>query len=273
MQRPQLLAFDLDGTLLHAAHQLPGTRQMLLHDVQSAGIEIVFATGRPYAAVTRFAKELDLHLPMILLNGAAIFSVAGDLLWSKHLPRENALDVLRFIRDFDVTTQLYLRPTDTYFYTRAMNPCVDTILKKDGISCRVVENLVELVEQHKIDPLKIFITGTREVLTSIYSEYSAANPGTTCVFSEHTMLEFLAPEVSKGQALKVLCAKIGVPLDRVIAFGDNLNDRDMLRTAGIGVAMASAPEEMREESDYVVDDLTDFLRANLGEHLAREEET
>src|SRR5438552_3098682 len=71
------------------------------------------------------------------------------------------------------------------------------------------------------------------------------------VFSEDTFLEILPQGSSKGAALEFVAQHLGIPLSEIIAVGDNLNDLEMIRTAGLGVAMGNAPPELRAQAGYV----------------------
>ena len=77
------------------------------------------------------------------------------------------------------------------------------------------------------------------------------------------MLEFLGPEVNKGTALSILCDEVGIDRESVIAFGDNMNDFEMLQEAGLGVAMSTGPVALQETADRVISDMSAFLREHL----------
>ena len=69
--------------------------------------------------------------------------------------------------------------------------------------------------------------------------------------SSFDILEFLHPNVSKGNALSVIAKDLGIAPEEVVAIGDNHNDIGMMRFAGLGVAMGNAHEEVKEAADYV----------------------
>ena len=71
------------------------------------------------------------------------------------------------------------------------------------------------------------------------------------VQSENTYLEILPSGVNKGNALEILAEHLGIPLEEVICFGDNLNDLEMILRAGVGVAMSNGREEVRDAADIV----------------------
>ncbi|MBI4390754.1 MAG: HAD-IIB family hydrolase, partial [candidate division NC10 bacterium] len=71
------------------------------------------------------------------------------------------------------------------------------------------------------------------------------------VRSEPTYLEVLPPGVNKGAALAELARQLGIPLDQVVAFGDNLNDLEMVEAAGFGVAVGNAHPDVKARADLV----------------------
>jgi hypothetical protein len=85
--------------------------------------------------------------------------------------------------------------------------------------------------------------------------------------SHPRFLEFIAPGVSKGVALEWLARRAGVPLARTMAVGDQWNDLEMLRAAGHGVAMPSAPAEVRAAARYLAPPVDEQGAAQLIEAL------
>jgi hydroxymethylpyrimidine pyrophosphatase-like HAD family hydrolase len=107
--------------------------------------------------------------------------------------------------------------------------------------------------------MKLLIIGGQDALGQLRERYRRKHLELTCVNSQHNYLEILPPNVSKGAALRRLCRLLEIDIEKVIAFGDNLNDREMLLLAGTGVAMATAPKEMLDEADHVAENLADYL--------------
>jgi len=270
MSRTELLVFDLDGTLLDASQRIPETIRTLLFRLREAGIETTLATGRPYAAVRRFIEKLDLRLPLILFNGAVVVAPNGECLSSRRLPRGVACAALSLLDDPDVANHLYLDSTDVFFYTDQRGAATEHVMEKDGIDGRFVDSLAGLLEKHAKDPVKLFSIGPREKLAEAKRRFEADTPGFTCVFSESDMLEFLGTDVNKGTALRIVCESTGVSPQSVMAFGDNMNDLELLLEAGIGVAMAGAPEKLKEGTGHVADNVTGFLVMRFEEHLHTE---
>jgi len=259
----QLLVFDLDGTLLDSAHRVPSDVRDLLFALREKGIETTLATGRPFAAVKTFICELELHLPLITFNGALVAMPDGQALATRHLPLSAAQTILGLLKNTSAANHLYLYPTDDAFCTDQNGAASELIREKDHMSCRVVDSLSDLLADANCDPVKMFSIGSRDELERVKTAVQRTEPSVTCVFSEHDMLEFLGQDVNKGTALRVLCEQIGIASESVIAFGDNMNDFEMLQTAGIGVAMATGPAALQETADRVISDMAGFLRKHL----------
>lgn len=269
MVGPRLLVFDLDGTLLDSKHQLRIGVSERLAALRRLEVETTLATGRCIAAAAPFVERLDLQHPVILFNGAVIASAAGEVRFEARVDRRVAREALVLAKAYPVDSQLYLEPADPFFYAAARTPAVAAFSRKDGIPPRIVGDLVARLDDARADPLKLLLIGPRPALLALRDRFRQAHPEPECVLSEGDFLEILPPGVSKGTALERLCRDLDVPLGEVVAFGDNLNDREMLQIAGEGVAMGTAPQVMREEADHVVDDLPAFL-SMLADRLARQ---
>ncbi len=265
MSCTQLLVFDLDGTLLDSSHRISANMRTMLLALRETGVETTLATGRPFAAVQKFIGELELHLPLIIFNGAVVITPDGRQLSSRHLSRSAATTILNLLDDTSASNQLYLYPTDDFFYSDRQGPAAEHIMKRDGVDCRYVQSLLDVLNDADCDPVKMFSIGPRDELERLRTTIHQVEPSVTCVFSEHDMLEFLGPNVNKGTALSILCESIGEAHESVIAFGDNMNDFELLQVAGTGVAMDTAPAKLRAEANLVIRDIAEFLHDRLGE--------
>ena len=263
MPPTQLLVFDLDGTLLDSSHRVPPGVRDLLFAFREKGIETTLATGRPFAAVKDYIQELELQLPFIVFNGAVVSTPGGQPLSIRPLPLASARTILGLLAETPAANQLYLHPSDNFFYSDRQGEAAEHITQKDGVACRQVRSLLDVLNDTDRDPVKMFSVGARDELEQVKAAIQRIEPDVTCVFSEHDMLEVLGPEVNKGTALSVLCDEVGIDRESVIAFGDNMNDFEMLQEAGLGVAMSTGPVALQETADRVISDMSAFLREHL----------
>lgn len=265
MSHTRLLVFDLDGTLLDSSHRIPAEVRIMLLALRERGVETTLATGRPFAAIQGFIGELKLQLPVIVFNGAVVIAPDARQLSSRHLPRTAAKTILGFLEKTSASNQFYLNASDDRFYSDRQGEAAKHLMKKDGIGCRYVPSLLDVLNDANCDPVKMFSIGPRDELEQVKSTVQQVEPSVTCVFSEHDMLEFLGPNVNKGTALEILCDSIGAVRESVFAFGDNMNDFEMLQVAGTGVSMDTAPDELQAGADWIIRDIAAFLRDHLGE--------
>lgn len=93
--------------------------------------------------------------------------------------------------------------------------------------------------------------GHLEAITSLEIELKILFPEITIYKSKSTYLEIVAQNVQNSSAIDILIKAHGVTKEEIMAFGDNYNDVDMLRYAGIGVAMGNAPDEVKAAADVI----------------------
>ena len=152
---------------------------------------------------------------------------------------------LEVLREFpDVRPHVFAQER---VYVDRLDPQSRAYLERDGITAEEVGDL-DTVPQ---DPVKVWVVGNPERLLSLEGELARRAPKVRWVFSERDFLELLPWGVSKGTALRTVCAVLGVPLREVVAVGDNPNDLEMLQAAGLGVAVADAHPAVREAAGYV----------------------
>ncbi len=248
MSARALLVSDIDGTLVAENKAIPPGVVEAVRAAQATGIRVCLATGRMWEAARPFAEALGADPPAILYNGALVYDFAGGrVLWSARLPREAARRLLAVIRSFPrVSPQLYVRGR---VFAERRTPYVDLYARRERLAVEIAPDFDALLTE---DPVKILVVGERADLDAL-SATLAALPGTPVnqVFSQHDYLEILPADVSKGTALPVLAQAVGVPLERVVAVGDNLNDLTMLQVAGLGVAVEGSPPELLAAADWV----------------------
>ena len=257
--RYRLLVLDLDGTLLdHKSELLPNT-EAAVKKVMAQRIKVTFATGRLFGDAFPYAQRLDLTLPLILNHGALLQSLAGEVLANWQIDSSSAQALIAIARRTNCACQVYSRGQ---LYLEKMAAWNKEYLKYSFTSPQLVPNLAAVAAH---GPEQIDFLGEPEELEPvrkiIEKELGAAVQPTS---SYRHLLEILPPGVSKGRALQCLADYLQIPLSTTIAVGDGYNDLEMILAAGLGVAMGNAPEEVRQQADYVTapnheDGLAQFL--------------
>ena len=243
----RLLVADLDGTLRSRALGVtPGVRDAVAR-ARARGVRVCVATGRMWPSAAPWVARLGVDSPAILYNGGQVLDfAAGRVLWERRLPREVAREALALVRrESEARIHLY---ADDRVYVERPDPLTAAYAADDGVSVEVVPALEPLVER---DPYKLLLIGPPAGMEALGAAIRAAGLGVHAVQSEPQYLEILPEGVSKGAALGLLVAAVGVRVEEVIAIGDNWNDLEMIEAAGLGVAMGHAPAGVRARADHV----------------------
>ena len=205
------------------------------------------ATGRMWPSAAPWVRALGADSPVILYNGGRVLDFeTGRVLHERRLAAEStrrALDLIR--RDPALQPHLFLNDR---VYVERPHPLTDAYAEDDGLTCEVVAAFEPLLGG---DPHKILTIGALERVEALAVAVREAALPVHAVQSEPTYLEFLPPGISKGSALCVVLDALGVEAGEVIAVGDGWNDVEMIEAAGLGVAMASAPDGVRARADHV----------------------
>jgi len=245
--RYRLVVIDLDGTARSRRFGItPGVRDAIA-TARARDIRICVATGRMWRSAEPWIRALGVDPPAILYNGGQVFDFdRGRTLYERRLPGTAARAALELIRrDPEVQPHLYV--DDRVLVERA-HSLTDAYARDDGLTAEVVPSFEPFLAG---DPYKVLIIGPEDRIRGLQHSVRGAGLPVHAVQSEPVYLEILPPGVSKGEALRAMCATLVVPLEQTIAIGDNWNDLEMIEAAGLGVAMGHAPEGVRAKADYV----------------------
>ena len=258
--RFELIAFDLDGTVLHDDKSLGAATLQALDAAAEAGALIVPATGRIYGGVPEALRLRSFARYFITVNGALVYDAERNEAISRaEIPNETALRLMDYMAGLDVLFDcykdnwgyapeaLYARAADyitdpgilaLFRRTRQTVPDLREFLRADGGSIQKAQmHFRDLRERRR----------QLELLPQLFPEIAVST-------SVPTNIELNILQANKGDALAALCAKLGIPPERTLAFGDGTNDLSLIRTAGLGVAMGNADFIVKAAADTVCDD-------------------
>lgn len=235
----RLAAFDMDGTLLMPDHQVGAETLDTLHRLLEQNIVLTFATGRHFLEVRTIARRLGLHGYMITGNGTRVHDREGNNLFAQDLPPEIALEVLHSHWDTDASVHVF---RDDGWLTTNELPELLTPHAENGFG-------------YKITPLrslpafgisKICFCDDHDALIHLQVRLLQhfGNAVDFC-FSAYDCLEVLPKGTNKGSALSHLCNHLDIDLADCMAFGDAMNDREMLGMVGKGYIMGNALPQLK----------------------------
>jgi hypothetical protein len=268
-----LAAVDLDDTLLGLDKTISPANQEAVQSLQARGVHVVLASGRRHSNILRFHEQLGLGSddPIVSCNGALVQTArTGRVLLRHPLPVPFAREVLAEGARRKMT-QNYYHP-DGNIYIRERTPWVALYEERTGSRDLIVWGdlsslLVGDATAAAAAPLKIIWVDHAARIADLFGQMAErfAVPGHLYVtVTDPEYLEFMAPAVNKAEGLAVACAACGVAQSATLAFGDGNNDAEMLRWAGLGVAMPNARDSAKAAADLVAppcDPETAFARA------------
>ena len=247
----RLIAMDLDGTLNNDRKRIDPPTVDALMDAQRRGIRLLLASARPLPGLYRERDALDLasHRGLLMAyNGGAIVDAAtGDQLSRTAMPMQDARRVLRMLESMPVTP--ILDDGRVFYVTDRGGFKVDYECRNNRMDCVEVPNLADWLS---FAPCKILMSADPGRIKAIQAQIAAGLPdGLTVVQTAPFYLEVIPSSVNKGVGLLAACRAIGADPAEAIAFGDSENDIEMLRAAGVGVAMANADDDVKAAADRV----------------------
>lgn len=242
----QLLATDMDDTLLRADGTLSKRNQEALAAVARRGIKVVLASGRRPRSMQATYEKIGMPMPLVALNGAVALDDRGQTIYERLIEPELAKEVVRYARKMDKYCQIF--QDDDYFFQEhcKWSACYKSVGSHGGQAVGPLDEFIQGGVQN------ILIHDTAQVIENLLPLASAEFKNRLLVLiSRPVYLEFNHLEANKGDALAAVCAHYGIERNSVMACGDALNDETMIRFAGIGVAVGNARKELRDIADYI----------------------
>jgi len=266
----RMLALDIDGTLVGDDLVLrERTREAIRHAVHR-GIRVSLVTGRMTGSAIRFAQSLELRDPIVGYQGALVRAMpepgrggVGRLLRHARIPAEVARDAIRW--SFEHGLSPHINHVED-LVIRTDDPRVDDYSAFLGLTATRVDDLEAWVT-HPVT--KVVAVGEPPGPVRLLEPTRRAFAGRAGVTVAHPrFLEFVALGTSKGEAVRWLARRHGIPLGQVLAIGDQWNDVEMLSAVGHGTAMPAAPPEVIAVARYVAPPLEEEGAAVMIESLA-----
>jgi Cof subfamily protein (haloacid dehalogenase superfamily) len=265
----RLIALDIDGTLIGDDLTIGARTVAAIRAATARDVAVSLVTGRMVSSAMRFARALDLRGPVIGYQGGLIRAMPppdsprlGRLLRHTPLSAVAARDIVTWTREQGLDPHLNHLER---FILRADDPNADDYSAFMGSRAELVPDLLAAI-RHPVT--KVLAVGEPPRPSELAERARAHFAGTADVTISHPrFLEFVAPGVSKGRAVRWLARRLGVPLAAALAIGDQWNDLEMLAEVGHGAAMPTAPHEVRAVARYIAPPLADEGVAALIEQL------
>lgn len=282
----KLVAIDLDGTLLNSYGEVSNENKQAIKRAINKGVEIVLSSGRIGNSVESIANELGANNYYISGNGSMLYNMKEEKIeYENFISKEKMLKLIKICDENSIYYSIY---TENMVITKSLKYNVvfynyenskKAFEKRTNIN--IVQNVYEYVENLEDNKfLKITICDDSEIIFSrIIEKFKKINnidvldvshmsrkiikDGTEEVPIEYYYTEITNKNVDKWTAIEYLIEKINIKKEEVIAIGDNINDKLMIKNAGVGVAMGQSNPIIKEMADVVTQDNNNNGVANI----------
>lgn len=252
-----LIACDLDGTLLNKEGNITQKSINVLRKLKDMGHIIVLATGRPFNGAIAKYEDLGLNTPLITDNGGSIENPVDPSFAKQrtYIPVHMNHQLFTFAKPITLTTFFSIGDVVyAYQYDKKLEAFFsgihsDRVIEGEFTSFDVAPTgLVYLIQS---DKQEIFETYIQDTFGQTLSHRLWG------VDNGYAVYEVYLKHISKASALKYLLDYYNIPKERWIAFGDGVNDVEMIRDAGLGIAMKNAMPDVHAVADVITDNTHD----------------
>jgi Cof subfamily protein (haloacid dehalogenase superfamily) len=271
LRRIKLVVFDLDGTLTDDNGIIGEETKNLIKDLSRLGVKFTIATGRLLSAVTNYADELDIKIPLITLEGTLIKrSPADKSVFEAFLPKKYVLRALKLTDQYLLNIALC---HDSAIYYTEENALIPSLLDKFGARYELISSYDDYLDR----TLEVIICGDYKVnIKHVSSKMSF--PYTfgirSSYYKSHTQgdtyyLEIRKIGCSKGESLRKLLKHLKIKMKDTVVIGDWYNDKTLFDTDALKIAVANAVPELKRMADFITkgtnneEGVAEFLRILL----------
>ncbi|MGL5258863.1 MAG: Cof-type HAD-IIB family hydrolase [Lachnospiraceae bacterium] len=246
----KMIVLDLDDTLLKNDGTISEKTKEALEAAQKKGVHVVLASGRPTFAMEHIARELKFEKYggyILSFNGAKILDfVTKNHLFELNLTMEHVHELHEMCKEKGAYIQTYIGDT---IVASEHNKYTDIEKQITGMEIYIPDDFKTHITT---DVVKVIVLQDPDKLKELEAELKEEMEGKLYMtISKPFFLEFMNKEVDKSKSILRLIDMLDISVDEVIAIGDSYNDLSMVQTAGLGVAMENAVDEVKKVAKYI----------------------
>lgn len=241
-----LFLSDIDGTLLRGNSGIDlGVKQAAKKFMDKGGL-LALCTGRSPISTAWVARELDIQIPCVLYNGAAIYDFINNKFISSFPLQDDVLKIVQRVYEFypGISIQVY---TNDNIYLIRKNEHLETRGVKEEI-----EDTISYISDVQGEILKITMSSKDIALLKRCGEEVFNTEQLRFAFASTHFAEVVAREAGKGVALYMMAERYGVDIKHTFAAGDGMTDLPMLKACGFSFAPLGAAQPLLEVCDMKI---------------------
>lgn len=233
----KMILLDLDGTLLRSDGSISDRTKQVLRNCQDRGIYVVFATARNWIGAERYIEEIQPDYE--ITTGGTLIHRHGEQIYSSSLEMEDTNQIVRDLIAYNPKTEITVATGRQVFWNSLHISESEKLHKavyndyREPLSCKANKILAELPNYE------------------IAEEIANKNHCRLQSYRGENWYAFMPEGAGKVQAIKELAKILAISLDDIVAFGDDINDVEMLKMCGTGVAVANAVSQVQTIADSI----------------------
>lgn len=246
----------MDGTLLDDNKKISEKNIEAITRLKNSGVYFVIATGRHDSMIKSYLDQLKLEMPVISCNGAMVRNPFSDKMFaSEPIDTQTVIKVADICKETGADYHIYCKETiygetltNKIFYYSELSktlPATEEIKTVIDLDYKKFINSTD-EELYKI----LAVSDNKEILNKVQKRI-VSETGLTVAQSDKNLLDIMGNGISKASALKTLIAKLGIKVEETAAIGDQVNDLEMIKFAGCGIAVANAVDSVKKEASFV----------------------
>jgi len=239
----KLVATDMDGTLLDSNKRKP--EEFVPWVKHHPEIKMVIASGRQYFTLRRDFEEIADELTYIAENGALVFE-KGEIIYCNEMSKEDVRFGIELVKNVPEITPILCGTRSAYMEHAAAEVEEQAHIYYDHLE--FVQNLDEYVEKDKIVKMAFYVKDFGA--EAMMPHFSVLNDRIAAVLSGVSWIDIANATVNKGVAIRAIQDKLGIKKEECMAFGDYLNDYELLLECGESYVMANGHPDLKAIAKY-----------------------
>lgn len=239
----KLVALDLDGTLLDDHLEVSLRAKETIKNLVNRDIYVALVSGRMLKAAELVSSILELKLPIVAYNGAKVFIPGKEEKFSKKIPLSEALKIIKYGEERDLYVKVYI---DDVLCIKEPDKESLAFSKSRNIDYKVVGKLSENIKED----VNMIVIYYKEDRNGVIDE-KLKDIDVTVTTSMPSSIDVVPRNISKDKGLMILAEHLNIKSENILAIGNGLNDLEMLKYAGIGIAMRNSEKCLLDKWDNV----------------------
>lgn len=239
----KLVLCDLDGTILNSQKEIPDRFNEVFDKLQERGIILGMATGRPFTNIKVKFKEASEKMSCVCENGGCV-TFNGNIIHTESIAKDICDKIIYKTRELKncgavlcALNATYIENTEDHMVKACKEYYPDLV---------IVDNLLEVEDTIVKISIRDFIDSKTHVGPAIMGIDERVNSAS----SDKHWIDIMNKGVSKGKGIDILCKHMGITTDQVMAFGDEMNDYEMMKKVKYSYAMENAIAPIKEVSNF-----------------------